>query len=152
VLVCRSYAAIDPCPGAIRRKHVARFSEKRLYFTKDEETTRQQRVMESFQQGLLGLSPEIDDYVPAGGGEGVPIDVGRRSRSIFLQRAAKRGSSAGSSTGICCPRVGGLRFFGVPGAFENVAKVPEELRHRAVRLDGALDTLPGTLEFAGALL
>jgi hypothetical protein len=86
------------------------------------------------------------------GGEGVPIDVGRRSRSIFLQRAAKRGSSAGSSTGICCPRVGGLRFFGVPGAFENVAKVPEELRHRAVRLDGALDTLPGTLEFAGALL
>ena len=65
MLVCRSDAAIDPLPGAHRREHVARSSEQRLYFTKDEETTRQQRVMEPLQQRLLGLSPEIDDYVPA---------------------------------------------------------------------------------------
>lgn len=65
MLVCPLKAPIDPLPGAYRREHLTRGSEKRLYFTKDEEAARQQRVSEPLEQGLLRLPLEVDDHVSA---------------------------------------------------------------------------------------
>ena len=64
-LQCRLKTAENPLSRADRSEHLTGFSEQRLYFTKDEETARQQQIVEALEQAFLRLTGEVDDDIPA---------------------------------------------------------------------------------------